>query len=143
MVVGMITAFRTRQRDAIAMWLVHGILLVVTFAWIAHCGFSLIWFLLTVSYPALALTKVRSFPEHRAEEDPLARSVINEAALPRRVLFLNLNYHSVHHDLPGVPRYGLRTVYLYDRAGYQARNGDLWCVGMAYGCGVFCSALSM
>lgn len=123
MVAGMITAFRTRQRDAIAMWLVHGLLLVVTFAWIVHCGFSLIWFLLAVSYPALALTKVRSFLEHRAEKDPLARSVINEAAWPWRVLFLNLNYHSVHHDLPGVPWYGLRTVYLYDSAGYQARNG--------------------
>jgi hypothetical protein len=36
---------------------------------------------LAVSYPALALTKVRSFLEHRAADDPLARSVINEAGL--------------------------------------------------------------
>ncbi len=36
-------------------------------------------------------------------DDPLARSVINEAALPWRILFLNLNYHAIHHDLPGVP----------------------------------------
>ncbi|MCL5501226.1 fatty acid desaturase [Escherichia coli] len=123
MLAAMIAAFRARQRDAIVMWVVHGVLLVVTFSWIAHCGFSLVWFVLAVSYPALALTKVRSFLEHRAEEDPLARSVINEAALPWRVLFLNLNYHSVHHDLPGVPWYGLRTVYLYDRDDYQRRNG--------------------
>ena len=78
---------------------------------------------LAVSYPALALTKVRSFLEHRADTDPLARSVINEASLPWRVLFLNLNYHSVHHDLPGVPWYALRKVYLRDRASYQQRNG--------------------
>ncbi|RDT51184.1 fatty acid desaturase [Escherichia coli] len=123
MLAAMIAAFRTRQRDAIVMWVVHGLLVVLTFAWIAHCGFSLVWFLLAVSYPALALTKVRSFLEHRAEEDPLARSVINEAALPWRVLFLNLNYHSVHHDLPGVPWYGLRALYLNDRDDYQTRNG--------------------
>lgn len=45
-------------------------------------GFSPLWFVLAVSYPALALTKVRSFLEHRAADDPLARSVINEAGLP-------------------------------------------------------------
>lgn len=123
MIAGMRVAFRTRQRDAIAMWTVHGLLVVATCAWIAHCGFPLLWFVLAVSYPALALTKVRSFLEHRAQDDPLARSVINEAAWPWRVLFLNLNYHSVHHDLPGVPWYGLRTVYLDNRADYQARNG--------------------
>jgi fatty acid desaturase len=38
------------------------------------------------------------------------------------VLFLNLNYHSVHHDLPGVPWYGLKSVYLQNRAAYQKRN---------------------
>lgn len=52
-----------------------------------HNGFSPLWFVLAVSYPALALTKVRSFLEHRAADDPLARSVINEAGLFWRVLF--------------------------------------------------------
>ena len=119
----MLTSFRQLDRRAIAMWIVHGILLAVTFAWLVHCEFSILYFVLAVSYPALALTKVRSFLEHRADNDLLARSVINEASLPWRVLFLNLNYHSVHHDLPGVPWYGLRNVYLRDRASYQQRNG--------------------
>ena len=78
--------------------------------------------MLAISYPALALTKVRSFLEHRAADDPLARSVINEAGLVWRVLFLNLNYHSVPHDLPGVPWYGLRKIYLFNQADYQRRN---------------------
>lgn len=77
---------------------------------------------LAVSYPALALIKVRSFYEHRAADDPLARSVNNEAAWPWRMLFLNLNYHSVHHDLPGVPWYGLRRLSLRDREHYYHRN---------------------
>ncbi len=64
-------------------------------------GFSPLWFVLAVSYPALALTKVRSFSNTAPRDDPLARSVINEAGLARRALFLNLNYHAVHHDLPG------------------------------------------
>jgi fatty acid desaturase len=39
-----------------------------------------------------------------------------------KLLFLNLNYHSLHHDLPGVPWYGLRTLWLRDSVRYQQRN---------------------
>lgn len=115
-------ALRHGDRPAIAMWLLHGTLLALLFFWMARQGFSPLWYLLAVSYPALALTKVRSFYEHRAADDPLARSVNNEAAWPWRMLFLNLNYHSVHHDLPGVPWYGLRRLYLRDREHYYQRN---------------------
>ncbi|HAT1571809.1 TPA: fatty acid desaturase [Kluyvera cryocrescens] len=115
-------AFRRVQVAAMLMWVIHGALLAVLFGWMSHLGFSPLWFVLAVSYPALALTKVRSFFEHRAADDPLARSVINEAGLFWRVLFLNLNYHSVHHDLPGVPWYGLKAVYLHNRDAYQQRN---------------------
>lgn len=115
-------AFRQREKSKIAMWLTHGALLALLVAWLKACDFSVVWFLLAVSYPALGITKVRSFLEHRAAEEPQARSVINEAAWPWRLLFLNLNYHSVHHDLPGLPWYGLRTVYLLWRKEYQQRN---------------------
>lgn len=112
------------QRDvpAMMMWLVHLLLLAGLFYWLSLRGFSPLWLVLAVSYPALMLTKVRSFYEHRADEAPLARSVNNEAAWPWRLLFLNLNYHSVHHDLPGLPWYGLRKVYLLYRDGYYQRN---------------------
>ena len=67
-----VAAFRQRQRRAMAMWLVHAVLLAALFTWMTHNGFSPVWFVLAVSYPALALTKVRSFYEHRAADDPLA-----------------------------------------------------------------------
>jgi len=119
---GMWQALRRGDRYATGMWLLHGALLALLFYWMAELGFSPLWYLLAVSYPALALTKIRSFYEHRAADDPLARSVNNEAAWPWRILFLNLNYHSVHHDLPGVPWYGLRPLYLRDREHYYQRN---------------------
>ncbi|SFN21332.1 Fatty acid desaturase [Candidatus Pantoea varia] len=119
---GMLQVLRRGDRSAIAMWLLHGTLLALLFFWMARQGFPPLWYLLAVSYPALALTKVRSFYEHRAADDPLARSVNNEASWPWRMLFLNLNYHSVHHDLPGVPWYGLRRLYLRDRDHYYHRN---------------------
>ncbi|EJL85348.1 fatty acid desaturase [Pantoea sp. GM01] len=117
-----VNAFSQRDKPAMAMWISHLTLLSGLFYWMTQQGFSPLWLVLAVSYPALMLTKVRSFYEHRAEEEPLARSVNNEAALPWRLLFLNLNYHSVHHDLPGLPWYGLRKVYLLYRDGYHVRN---------------------
>ncbi|MCC8230890.1 fatty acid desaturase [Enterobacter mori] len=117
-----VVAFRQLHMGAMLMWLVHGVLLAGLFVWMRHVGFSPVWFVLAVSYPALALTKVRSFLEHRAADDPLARSVINEAGIFWQVLFLNLNYHSVHHDLPGVPWYGQKALYQQNRAVYQQRN---------------------
>lgn len=119
---GMATSFRQGDRRAIAMWLVHFSLLGLMCAWLAQKEFSVFWYLLAVSYPALAVTKVRSFLEHRAADDPLARSAITETSLLWRLLFLNLNYHSVHHDLPGVPWYGLRKVWLRDKMRYAKRN---------------------
>ncbi|ADU69837.1 fatty acid desaturase [Pantoea sp. At-9b] len=118
----LLQAFRQRDRPAIVMWVIHLSLLGALFWWLAQWGYSPLWWVLAVSYPALALTKVRSFYEHRAEEEPLARSVNNEAGLVWRLLFLNLNYHSVHHDLPGLPWYGLRRVYLLNRDDYFQRN---------------------
>lgn len=115
-------ALYTINLPALVMWMLHWAVLVALFSWMAQQGFSPLWFMAAVSYPALALTKVRSFLEHQAAEEPLARSVNNEAALVWRILFLNLNYHSVHHDLPGVPWYGLRHLYLLYRESYHQRN---------------------
>ncbi|CNG15071.1 fatty acid desaturase [Yersinia kristensenii] len=117
-----ISAFITGDRPAMAMWLVHFGLLGLLFHWMAGYGISAIFYILVISYPALSLTKVRSFFEHRAAENSAARSTLNEAAWPWRLLFLNLNYHLVHHDLPALPWYGVRQIYLENRVQYQHRS---------------------
>ena len=113
---------RAGDKQEQQMWLLHALLLAGLFFWLHQQGISFGWYLLAVSYPSLGLTKIRSFYEHRAEVNPEARSVLNEAGPFWRLLFLNLNYHLVHHDLPGLPWYGLREVYLADREAYQQRS---------------------
>lgn len=105
-----------------AMWLFHLAMLLPLFYWMSLRGLSPVYFLLAVSYPALSLTKLRSFFEHRAHDAPEARSTLNEAGLGWRLLFLNLNYHLVHHDLPGLPWFALRDVYLAERDAYIQRS---------------------
>jgi hypothetical protein len=80
-------------------------------------------FILGAGYGALSLGSIRSYHEHRAAHEHAHRTVVNEAAWMWRLLFLNNNYHLVHHDLPHVPWFVLKRVYETSRQHYIARSG--------------------
>ncbi|WP_277185797.1 fatty acid desaturase [Caballeronia sp. BR00000012568055] len=119
-----VQAVANRDWQIVLSWIVHVAMLVALVLWLdARCGISWRAFLFGVGYPALALASVRSFQEHRVADDARERTVINEAGWLWRVLFLNNNYHAVHHDLPGVPWFALGEVYAARRAAYRVSNG--------------------
>jgi fatty acid desaturase len=66
---------------------------------------------------------LRSLYEHRPGALPAHRTVINEAALPWRLLYLNNNYHVVHHAYPQLPWYQIPALYAAERAAWQEGNG--------------------
>jgi fatty acid desaturase len=105
-------------------WVAH-VTSVAALAWWlqTECGISAWLFVLGVGYSALSLSSVRSFHEHRVADAVEHRTVLNEAAWYWRLLFLNNNYHLVHHDLPHVPWYALREVYETSRQQYIERSG--------------------
>jgi len=115
-------AWRQRDRKTMVTWAWHLSLLAMLLLFLHRAGISPWFYLFAVAYPALSLTMVRSFYEHRAVEAAHGRSVINEAAWPWRLLFLNLNYHLVHHLHPGLPWFHLRQAYLAQREAYQERS---------------------
>jgi len=80
-------------------------------------------YVLTVGYPALGLAMLRSFYEHRPARLPAHRVVINEAGWFWRVLYLNNNYHAVHHERPDLPWFRVRRHYLAHREDVLQRNG--------------------
>jgi fatty acid desaturase len=113
-----------RRWRIVASWAAHLASLVLLASWLeTRCGIPWRAFVFGVGYASLALASVRSFQEHRAAEKESERTVVNEAAWPWRLLFLNNNYHAVHHDLPGVPWFALGQVYARRRDGYRASNG--------------------
>jgi fatty acid desaturase len=109
------------------MWFMHGMLLAAMLVAVERwSGIAWWYYLLFVAYPALSIAMVRSYFEHRAVEHCKHRIVINEAGLLMRLLFLNNNYHLVHHDLPHLPWHLIARVYRDDRAAYLERcNGFL------------------
>ncbi|WP_250500594.1 fatty acid desaturase [Caballeronia sp. GAWG1-5s-s] len=115
----------------VASWVAHLAALAALAWWLdTRCGVP--WRAFAgVGYAALALASVRSFHEHRAAGAERERTVINEAAWPWRLLFLNNNFHAVHHDLPGVPWFALAAIYRERRDAYRASNGGF--VAEGYG----------
>jgi fatty acid desaturase len=108
----------------VPLWFAHIASAVALTWWLnAACGIPAWLFVLGVGYSALALSSIRSFQEHRAVEAVEHRTVLNEAAWFWRLLFLNNNYHLVHHDLPHVPWFALPEVYETSRQQYIERSG--------------------
>jgi fatty acid desaturase len=114
-------------------WAMHIALLAGMLWWVQmQSGMSTTHYLLAIAYPAMGLAMLRSFYEHRPAELPAHRIVINEASLFWRLLYLNNNYHSVHHDHPGMPWYAIPAAYRADRTGYLQRNGGFLIQGYGY-----------
>lgn len=81
-----------------------------------------IWAWLISCYLGASLLKIRTFLEHRAHEMFRARTVVIEDRGPLALLFLNNNYHVVHHMHPAVPWYDLPALYRKRRAHFLRRN---------------------
>lgn len=106
------------------VWAVHAVVVAALLFWLQRFeGISWWYYLLVVTWPALSLAMIRSLYEHRADPEPKHRIAINEAGWVMRLLYLNNNYHLVHHDLPHLPWYHLPRVYRMRRNAYAARNG--------------------
>jgi fatty acid desaturase len=109
---------------ALKVWAVH-LPLVALLLWALERNTAITaWhYCFGIAYPALGLAMLRSLYEHRPGALPAHRTVINEAALPWRLLYLNNNFHVVHHAYPQLPWYQIPALYAAERAAWQAGNG--------------------
>ncbi|MFQ5621780.1 MAG: fatty acid desaturase [Paracoccaceae bacterium] len=93
-----------------------------------------IWWLSTIAtippgayfaaaYGGLSIVKIRTFLEHRAHQRAAARSVVIEDRGIFAFLFLNNNFHAVHHAHPNTPWYRLPAEYRRRREEFLRRNG--------------------
>jgi fatty acid desaturase len=102
-------------------WVLHlaGLGLLALWLWAADMTVGAY---VAAAYIGQSLLKIRTFLEHRAHEAPRARSVIVEDRGPLALLFLNNNFHALHHAQPGVAWYHLPAIYAARRAEVLARN---------------------
>jgi fatty acid desaturase len=115
-------------------WVLHLVLLTLIGAWLAFCDVPLWLYVVGFAWPGLSLTLLRSYYEHRTAGEPDQQSVIVEGSWITRLLFLNNNFHAIHHARPGVPWYELPQFYwtqrdavLENNGGFRYRGyGELW-----------------
>ena len=112
-------------------WLQHLVLLVVMLGAIERLTGLSAWLYVGISYFMLSVAFMRSFYEHRPAANAMHRIVINEAAWPWRLLYLNNNFHAVHHERPGLPWYAIPDAYWQDRERYLQQNGQFYFSGYA------------
>lgn len=114
---------RAGDRRVALGWLLHVPAVGVVIWWMARVGQMPVWAFLLSSYAALSVLKIRTFLEHRAHETAQARTVIIEDRGLLALIFLNNNFHVVHHMHAMVPWYRLPALYRQNRDRYLSRNG--------------------
>jgi fatty acid desaturase len=110
------------DRRVLLAWALHVPGLALVFGWLLAVAQMPVWGYLAAVYLGTALLKIRTYLEHRAHEAARARTVIIESRGPLSLLFLNNNFHVVHHMHPAVAWYRLPAMYAARKAHYQRRN---------------------
>ena len=103
-------------------WGLHLAGMVPVVWWLIAIGTIPVWSYLTAAYLAWSLLKIRTYLEHRAHDVARARTVVIESRGPLALLFLNNNFHVVHHMHPGTAWYRLPALYFSNRDHYLRRN---------------------
>jgi len=95
---------------------------VVAILWLVSLSPMPVWLYLIAAYLGLGVLKIRTFLEHQAHEKVRGRTVVIEDRGPLAFLFLNNNFHVVHHMHPRLPWYRLPELYFANREKYLSRN---------------------
>jgi fatty acid desaturase len=119
------TGLGQRGWRAARTWAEHLALLTLLLWWVGEqSGIAPLHYLFGIAYPALGLAMMRSFYEHRPAHLPGHRIVVNEAGLFWRLLYLNNNYHAVHHAVPGLAWYRIPSLWRAQHDQLLAANGQ-------------------
>ena len=114
-------AIRDGDRRVLAGWLWHlpGALMVL--AWVLASPMPF-WAYALAAYGGLSILKLRTFLEHQAHASARGRTVLIEDRGPLALVFLNNNFHVVHHMHPSVPWFALPGLFRSNPQKYLRRN---------------------
>ena len=111
---------------ALRIAVLHSLQVAIVLVWVVGvCRMSVGTYLICFAYSGTALAMVRSFAEHKADEDAGRRTAIVEGAALMGPLFLFNNLHVAHHTRPTLPWYQLPAFHRLNREAFLERNGGL------------------
>lgn len=110
------------DRAVLWAWILNTIGVAVVLVWVLGFTTMPLWAYCLAAYAGFGLLKIRTYLEHRAHEQFRARSVVVEDRGLLALLFLNNNFHAVHHMHPKAAWYRLPGLYAAKRDHYLRRN---------------------
>jgi fatty acid desaturase len=119
----------TGDRRVALGWLLHVPSLLVAYVTVVMVADVPMWLWVLAAYLSMAILKIRTYLEHRFHDHPRGRSVVVEDRGILSFLFLNNNFHSVHHAHPSVPWYALPRLFASKRDRFLTMND-----GYHFGC---------
>lgn len=109
-----------------AVWARHALGVTAVLYWVLWiCGMPLWLYLFGFVYVGAALSRLRSYAEHRYADHHDERTAIVENSPLFGLLFLHNNLHVLHHQRPTLPWYRLPALYRRHRSALIAINGGL------------------
>lgn len=113
-----------RDFSSLRAWANHIVGLIVVIGYLIYQEIPLIEYILSGVYPSISLSMLRSYAEHRYSKKVSQRTGVIETNLFFRLLFLNNNYHWIHHQCPNMPWYQIERVYEENKAKVLESNGN-------------------
>jgi fatty acid desaturase len=110
------------NKDVRFAWGMHFLGALPVMLWLVLVSTLPLWYYVLAVMAALSILKIRTFLEHQAHAQSSARSVIVEDRGLLALLFLNNNFHAVHHAHPSVPWHELPGLYQSQRERFLAMN---------------------
>ncbi len=114
-------AIRSGDRTTLKGWLWQIPAVLPVLVWVVWTPMPL-WAYLLSAYAGLSILKIRTFLEHRAHEHTTGRTVVIEDRGFLALIFLNNNYHVVHHLHPKAAWYTLPRLFAENRETFLTRN---------------------
>ncbi len=109
------------------IWAVHLCACGAIMLFVVLVGEMALWkYIVCFVYPGISLTLLRSYTEHQWSDNKQERSIVIEGSPISRLLYLNNNFHWVHHDNPGLPWQEVARVFKERRAEILERNGHFY-----------------
>jgi len=103
-------------------WILHALGVIPVLAWVLTYAKMPLPVYVVAGYLGFGVLKIRTYLEHRAFANAPGRTVVIEDRGLLSFLFLNNNFHAVHHANPKAPWYRLPGLYWQDRQQYLDRN---------------------
>jgi len=113
---------RNGDRGVAFAWFWHFVGVVPVILWLVYVAKMPIGAYLLSAYIGISIIKIRTFLEHRAHTQINGRTVVIEDQGWLAFMFLNNNFHLVHHLHPKVPWYDLPQLYFDNPEDYIRRN---------------------